>query len=172
MTRFAPAEQWSALRHTHAMDLLARLPIACLLFSGWINRHRQPSSTTCEANRVLRAVNASRRLRLTNESAGINDSHPTPNGSRQMRRVLHQGANATGKATGSIFALVYRRLAPRLDTRRPPDDRPPDRSSDLKDVLVAECPSFLRRFWSVMATPNRSPWVSRTTPNLLADHCS
>ena len=31
-----------------------------------------------------------------------------------MRRVLNQAANAAVKAKGSIFAIVYRRLVPRL----------------------------------------------------------
>jgi transposase len=48
------------------------------------------------------------------ESAGVNYSHRTPKGNRQMRRVLNQAANAAVKAKGSIFALVYRRLVPRL----------------------------------------------------------
>ena len=34
--------------------------------------------------------------------------------SNQMRRVLNQAANAAVKAKGTIFAIVYRRLVPRL----------------------------------------------------------
>jgi transposase len=48
------------------------------------------------------------------ESAGVNYSHRSPNGNRQMRRVLNQAANAAAKTKGSIFELVYRRLVPRL----------------------------------------------------------
>jgi transposase len=48
------------------------------------------------------------------ESAGVNYSHRSPNGNRQMRRVLNQAANAAVKTKGSIFQLVYRRLVPRL----------------------------------------------------------
>ena len=48
------------------------------------------------------------------ESAGTNYSHRCPKGNRQMRRVLNQAANAAVKAKGTIFALVYRRLVPRL----------------------------------------------------------
>jgi transposase len=48
------------------------------------------------------------------ESAGVNYSHRSPKGNRQMRRVLNQAANAAVKTTGSIFELVYRRLVPRL----------------------------------------------------------
>src|SRR5687768_15899325 len=45
------------------------------------------------------------------ESAGVNYSHRCPKGNRQMRRVLNQAAV---KAKGTIFAIVYRRLVPRL----------------------------------------------------------
>ena len=48
------------------------------------------------------------------ESAGVNYSHRCPKGNRQMRRVLNQAANAAVKAKGTIFAVVYRRIAPRL----------------------------------------------------------
>lgn len=48
------------------------------------------------------------------ESAGVNYSHRSPNGNRQMRRLLNQAANAAVKTKGSIFELVYRRLVPRL----------------------------------------------------------
>jgi len=48
------------------------------------------------------------------ESAGVNYSHRCPKGNRQMRRVLSQAANAAVKAKGTIFAIVYRRLVPRL----------------------------------------------------------
>jgi hypothetical protein len=48
------------------------------------------------------------------ESAGVNYSHRSPKGNRQMRRLLNQAANAAVKAKGSTFELVYRRLVPRL----------------------------------------------------------
>jgi transposase len=48
------------------------------------------------------------------ESAGINHSHRSPKGNRQMRRLLNQAANAAVKTKGSIFELVYRRLVVRL----------------------------------------------------------
>jgi transposase len=50
----------------------------------------------------------------TEESAGKNYSHRCPKGNRQMRRVLNQAANAAVRAKGTIFAIVYRRLVPRL----------------------------------------------------------
>jgi transposase len=48
------------------------------------------------------------------ESAGVNYSHRSPKGNRQMRRLLNQAANAAVKTKGRIFELVYRRLVPRL----------------------------------------------------------
>ena len=44
----------------------------------------------------------------------MNYSHRCPKGNRQMRRVLNQAANAAVKAKGTIFAVVYRRIVPRL----------------------------------------------------------
>jgi transposase len=48
------------------------------------------------------------------ESAGVNYSHRSPNGNRQMRRVLNQAANAAARTKGSIFEIVYRRSVPRV----------------------------------------------------------
>ncbi len=48
------------------------------------------------------------------ESAGVNRSHRSPKGSRPMRRILNQAANAAVKTEGSLFQLTYRRLVPRL----------------------------------------------------------
>ena len=48
------------------------------------------------------------------ESAGVSDSHRSPKGNRQMRRLLNQAANAAVKTKGSLFQLVYGRLVPRL----------------------------------------------------------
>ena len=48
------------------------------------------------------------------ESAGVNYSHRSPKGNRQMRRLLNQAANAAVKAKGSIFEIIYRRCVPRL----------------------------------------------------------
>src|SRR5215813_10917912 len=49
-----------------------------------------------------------------NESGGVNPSHRSPKGNRQMRRVLNQAANAAARTKGSIFEIVYRRSVPRL----------------------------------------------------------
>src|SRR5215831_8242752 len=48
------------------------------------------------------------------ESAGVNYSHRSPKGNRQMRRLLNQAANAAARTKGSIFELAYRRSVPRL----------------------------------------------------------
>jgi transposase len=48
------------------------------------------------------------------ESAGMNSSHRSPKGNRHMRRILNQAANAAVMHKGSIFAIVYCRLVPRL----------------------------------------------------------
>jgi transposase len=48
------------------------------------------------------------------ESAGINHSHRSPHGNRQMRRLLNQATHAAVKTKGSIFELLYRRFVTRL----------------------------------------------------------
>ena len=48
------------------------------------------------------------------ESAEVSKSHRSPKGSRHMRRLLNQAANAAVRTKGSIFQIVYRRLVPRL----------------------------------------------------------
>jgi transposase len=48
------------------------------------------------------------------ESAGVNYSHRSPKGNRQMRRILNQAANAAARTKGSLFEIVYRRSVPRL----------------------------------------------------------
>ena len=48
------------------------------------------------------------------ESAGVNYSHRSPKGNRNMRRILNQAANAAVKYKGSLFAILYRRYVPRL----------------------------------------------------------
>lgn len=48
------------------------------------------------------------------ESAEVSKSHRSPKGSRHMRRILNQAANAAVRTKGSIFQIVYRRLVTRL----------------------------------------------------------
>jgi transposase len=47
------------------------------------------------------------------ESAEVSASDSSPKGNRHMRQVLAQAANAAVKAKGSVFELLYRRLAGR-----------------------------------------------------------
>jgi hypothetical protein len=60
-----------------------------LLFSGWINRHQQAViDYLLEENRVLRAVNGSRRLRLTDDQRrrlAVKRPHPRPSTPRGYR---------------------------------------------------------------------------------------
>jgi hypothetical protein len=67
------------------------------------------------------------------ESAGVNYSHRCPKGNRQMRRVLNQAANAAVTAKGTIFAVVYRRIVPRLGHAQAIGDHPSPVPSDLED---------------------------------------
>ena len=48
------------------------------------------------------------------ETAGVNHSHRSPKGNRQMRRLLNVAAHASIKHPGTIFAILYRRYVPRL----------------------------------------------------------
>jgi transposase len=48
------------------------------------------------------------------ESAGINYSHRSPKGNRQMKGLLNQVSHAAVKTKGSIFEFIYRRLVRRL----------------------------------------------------------
>jgi transposase len=50
----------------------------------------------------------------SDETAGVNYSHRSPQGNRQVRRLLNQVANAGARTKGSIFEIVYRRMVPRL----------------------------------------------------------
>ena len=80
------------------------------------------------------------------ESAGVNYSHRCPKGNRQMRRVLNQAANAAVKAKGTIFAVVYRRIVPRLGHAQAIGAiTPPVVSIDLEDPARTRA---LRRTWA------------------------
>jgi hypothetical protein len=118
MANLAPVERRSALRQAPAMDPLpSPLTFFLLLFSGWIHRHQQAViDYLIEENRVLRAVNGSRRLRLTDD---------------QRRRLAVRGhvlgrrhlAAVAGIVTPDTILRWYRRLvAKKYDgsqTRRP-----------------------------------------------------
>jgi transposase len=49
-----------------------------------------------------------------NESGGVNHSHRTPKGNRQMRRILKQAANAAARTKGSSVEIVYHRQVTRM----------------------------------------------------------
>src|SRR4029450_5168262 len=114
----ALVEQRSALRQTLAMNPLPRpLAFFVLLFSGCVNRHQQVViDYLLEENRVLRPVNGSRRLRLTDD---------------QRRRIAVKGrvlgrrhlAAVAGIVTPDTILRWYRTLvAQKYDgskTRRP-----------------------------------------------------
>jgi transposase len=48
------------------------------------------------------------------ESAEVSKNNRSPKGNRFMRRILNQAANAAVKAKGSVFEILYRRLAARI----------------------------------------------------------
>jgi hypothetical protein len=118
----APVERRAPVRQTPAMDPVPPpLAFFLLLFSGWVNRNQQAViDYLLEENRVLRAVNGSRRPRLTDD---------------QRRRLAVKGkilgrrqlAAVAGIVTPDTILWWYRRLvAKKYDgskTRRP--GRPP-----------------------------------------------
>ena len=60
-----------------------------------------PPSPTQTVSVVGRCLSEARR------SAGVNQSHRSPNRNRQICPLLNQAANAVVKTEGSIFELVY-----------------------------------------------------------------
>ena len=48
----------------------------------------------------------------------MNYSHRSPKGSRHMRRILNQTANAAARTKGSIFEIVYRRQVARMGHKK------------------------------------------------------
>src|SRR4030095_1542788 len=118
MPNFAPVEPRPPLRQACAMNPLpSPLAFFLLLFSGWVNRHQQAViDYLLEENRVLRAMNGSRRLRLTDD---------------QRRRLAVKGhvlgrrhlAAIAGIVTPDTILRWYRKLvAQKYDsskTRRP-----------------------------------------------------
>jgi len=72
-----------------------------------------------------------------NESAGVNYSHRSPKGNRQMRRLLNQCANAAVKTKGSIFEIVYRRHVPRMGHNQTSGNCPSSLSTSLDPFAPA-----------------------------------
>jgi transposase len=50
-----------------------------------------------------------------NVTAGEAHSTRSPNGNRNLRRLLNQAAHAAVKMKGSIFQVVFHRLLPRME---------------------------------------------------------
>src|SRR3954453_4492041 len=86
MLKVAPVETRPPFRQDPAMDALPPpLAFLLLLFSGWVNRHQQAViDYLLEENRVLRAVNGARRLRLTDDQR----RRPAVKGKALSRRQL------------------------------------------------------------------------------------
>lgn len=98
--------------HQTAVQRLAAVPGLGVDSAQQIIAEVGPTATTfATAKRLASWVGA---CPGHDESAGVNHSHRSPNGNRQMRRLLNQAANAAVKTKGSIFELVYRRLVVRL----------------------------------------------------------
>lgn len=98
--------------HQAAVERLAAVPGLGVDSAQQIIAEVGPSAATfATAKRLASWVGA---CPGHDESAGVNHSHRSPNGNRQMRRLLNQAANAAVKTKGSIFELVYRRLVVRL----------------------------------------------------------
>jgi transposase len=98
--------------HQAAVQRLAAVPGLGVDSAQQIIAEVGPTATTfATAKRLASWVGA---CPGHDESAGVNHSRRSPNGNRQMRRLLNQAANAAVKTKGSIFELVYRRLVVRL----------------------------------------------------------
>ena len=82
------------------------LAFLLLLFSGWVNRHQQAViDYLLEENRVLRAVNGSRRLRLTDDQR----RRLAVKGQVLGRRPLAAVAGIGGNGEGPLFRSVGRK---------------------------------------------------------------
>ena len=98
--------------HQDAVERLAAVPGLGVDSAQQIIAEVGPTATTfATAKRLASWVGA---CPGHDESAGVNHSHRSPNGNRQMRRLLNQAAHAAVKTKGSIFELLYRRFVVRL----------------------------------------------------------
>jgi transposase len=98
--------------HQEAVQRLAAVPGLGVDSAQQIIAEVGPTATTFPtAKRLASWVGA---CPGHDESAGINRSHRSPNGNRQMRRLLNQAAHAAVKTKGSLFELLYRRFVVRL----------------------------------------------------------
>jgi transposase len=98
--------------HQEAVQRLAAVPGLGVDSAQQIIAEVGPAATTFPtAKRLASWVGA---CPGHDESAGINRSHRSPTGNRQMRRLLNQAAHAAVKTKGSLFELLYRRFVVRL----------------------------------------------------------
>ena len=99
-------------QHQDAVERLAEVPGLGVDSAQQIIAEVGPTAATFPSEKCLSSwVGA---CPGDDESAGANYSHRSPNGNRQMRRILNQAANAAARSKGSIFEIVYRRSVPRL----------------------------------------------------------
>jgi len=112
-TRHLDEELAQLLRvHQDAVERLAAVPGLGVDSAQQIIAEVGPTAATfATAKRLASWVGA---CPGHDESAGVNHSHRSPNGNRQMRRLLNQAAHAAVKTKGSIFELLYRRFVVRL----------------------------------------------------------
>ena len=98
--------------HEDAVQRLAEVPGLGVASAQQIIAEVGPTAATFDSAKQLSSwVGA---CPGDDESAGVNYSHRSPKGNRQMRRLLNQCANAAVKTKGSIFEIVYRRQVPRM----------------------------------------------------------
>ena len=98
--------------HQDAVQRLAEVPGLGVDSAQQIIAEVGPSAATFPSQKCLSSwVGA---CPGDDETAGVNYSHRSPKGNRQMRRILNQAANAAARTKGSIFEIVYRRSVPRL----------------------------------------------------------
>jgi len=106
----APVERRPPLRQASAMvPLPTPLTFFVLLFSGWVNRHQQAViDYLLEENRVLRAVNSSRRLR-----EGCENPAPrvAPNGVASIEQPVDGRMRRMGRCLTALEASCSSRSA-------------------------------------------------------------
>ena len=99
-------------QHQDAVERLAEVPGLGADSAQQIIAEVGPAAATFPSERCLSSwVGA---CPGDEESAGVNYSHRSPKGNRNLRRLLNQCANAAVKTKGSVFEIVYHRLVPRL----------------------------------------------------------